>query len=73
MKILKIEDIHYNNKFWNFLGDLNVGTKMRNILNKEQIFTIKNIYKEYGWVAFKETEQLPQETLKLLDVCEVIQ
>lgn len=38
---------------------------------KGDIFTISHIHKLYGWITFKETEQLPQEVEKILNLIEL--
>ena len=69
---MKIEEIHKENKRLNNKYNLKIGKKFKlkqDILNfrKGDFVTIKFIHSLYGWVLFEETEQLPQETLKLFD------
>ena len=37
-------------------------------LKKGEVVTISQIHSLYGWILFKETEQLPQEVEKLLNL-----
>ena len=41
------------------------------LLNKNSIFTISSIHSLFGWIGFKETEQLPQEVLKIFNLIDI--
>ena len=38
---------------------------------KGTVFTIKHIHSYYGWITFKETEQLPQGAKDIMDLFEI--
>ena len=73
---MTIEKIHKENKRLNLKFNIKIGDKFKlkkDISNfkKGDFVTIKQIHSSFGWVLFKETEQLPQETLKLFDFIEL--
>ncbi len=68
---MNIEETHKENKKLILEYGLKVGKKY--ILKESvysfaigSVFTISHIHSLYGWVLFKETEQLPQEVSKLI-------
>lgn len=73
LKKSKITDLHKQNKA--IIDNLRIDEDDRFILSQDykflkkgRIFSINQIHPFYFWVLFNETEELPQEIVKLLEI-----
>ena len=73
---MEIKGIHTRNFELIDKYKLSFGDKLKlkedyQFFKKGEIFTIKWVNIFYGWITIKETEQLPQEVEKLLDLIDI--
>lgn len=71
--MFKIENTHKENFSLIRKNNLKVGSVLKLKIDylyfkKGDLFKISFIHSLYGWVSFKETEQLPQDVKEILNI-----
>jgi len=75
-QLSKIDKIHKSNlklieEYKFYIGNKVKLKKDFKSFKKGEVFTISWVNNIYGWITFKETEQLPQEVAKILDLIDI--